>query len=161
MFKFLIHITEGEEFAYGVFEYGKDCQRMVDMLLKEWYTSKTFKRFEILTDNAWISGQKICGKNLKALFPLCFDTNVVKITYNIQDLTPEKFEEMSHIYKVYEYDLDKFRPKSKISKISKNKKVIIDDEEELLNLENQLLKISINQKNQKIKRKIIIDDCEE
>lgn len=158
MFKFLIHITEGEEFAYGVFEYGKDCQRMVDMLLKEWYTTKTFKRFEILTDNAWLSGQKICGKNLKALFPLCFDKNTVKITYNIQDLTPEKFEEMSHIYKVYEYDLDKFRPKNKISK---NKKIIIDDEEELLNLENQLLKISINQKINQKKRKIIIDDFEE
>ncbi len=146
MFKFLIHITEGEEFAYGVFEYGKDCQRMVDMLLKEWYTTKTFKRFEILTDNAWLSGQKLCGKNLKTLFPCCFGANVLKITYNIQDLTPEKFEEMSHIYKVYVYDLDKFRPK--------NKKVIIDDDE-LFNLEKQLLKISINQK---IKRKIIIDD---
>ncbi len=158
MFKFLIHITEGEEFAYGVFEYGKDCQRMVDMLLKEWYTTKTFKRFEILTENAWLSGQKLCGKNLKTLFPLCFDKNTVKITYNIQDLTPEKFEEMSHIYKVYEYDLDKFRPKNKISK---NKKIIIDDEEELLNLENQLLKISINQKINQKKRKIIIDDFEE
>ncbi len=158
MFKFLIHITEGEEFAYGVFEYGKDCQRMVDMLLKEWYTTKTFKRFEILTENAWLSGQKLCGKNLKTLFPLCFDKNTVKITYNIQDLTPEKFEKLSHTYKVYEYDLDKFRPKNKISK---NKKIIIDDEEELLNLENQLLKISINQKINQKKRKIIIDDFEE
>ncbi len=146
---FLIHAIEKDDFAYAIFEYSSDCEKMIKLLLNEWETKKTMERMKLLTENILNSQKKLTSSDLRKVFPLCFESDKVTITYNIRDIfDKEEFNKLSKKYEIYSYDLEKFNLEIENE---------IDDDDEIIDILKNI-KIKNNKKNKKKKNKIIIID---